>query len=98
MAGQVQSGSSMVNITANAAATNLKSSPGTLVSVTINKKGATGNTLTLYDDSGTGTTKPIATIDTTIQPGTFSYFGDFKNGLAYALASGTAADITISFS
>lgn len=98
MGGQVASANKMVNVTTNGNVTNLKSAPGTLVSVTINKKGASSNVLTLYDDAATGTSKPIATIDTTVQPGTLYYKGDFTNGLAYQLQTGTAADVTICFS
>jgi hypothetical protein len=98
MAGQPSSGFQYLHANANVAATNIKSSPGTLFTVNINSKGATANLLTLYDTSGTSTSVVIAVIDTTSQVGTLRFMLDFKSGLAYALAAGTAADITISYS
>ena len=77
------------------AAINLKASPAFLHAVSINSKGATSNILTLYDDAAGGTTNPIAVIDTTSIVGTLFYDIATANGLGYALAAGTAADITI---
>lgn len=74
--------------------TNLALVPVTLHSVTINTKGATANTLTLTDGAS-GTT--IAVIDTTTQVQTLLYGVQCKVGLTAALASGTAADVTIAF-
>jgi len=65
-----------------------------LSSVTINTKGATGNTLTIYDGvDATGAV--IAVIDTTSALGTFLFDILALTGLFAVLASGTAADITI---
>lgn len=65
-----------------------------LSSVTINTKGATGNTLTIYDGVDAGGTV-IAVIDTTSALGTFLYDLLAFTGLFAVLATGTAADITI---
>ena len=72
--------------------TAVKTGPGVLHTVTINTKGATANTLTLSDGSTT-----LAVIDTTAGVGTLTYDIQFQVGLTAALASGTAADVTISF-
>jgi hypothetical protein len=77
------------------AAVNLKASPAFLHAVSINSKGATSNILTLYDDALGGTTNPICVIDTTSLVTTLFFDIATVNGLGYALAAGTAADITI---
>jgi hypothetical protein len=74
----------------------VKAAPGTLLAVTINTKGATGNTLTLYDNT-TATGAVIAVIDTTVAPGSIPYDLAFATGLSYAMATGSAADITLTF-
>ena len=76
------------------ASTTLASAPVTLHSVSINTKGATSNTLTLNDGAG-GTT--IAVIDTTAGPSFYLFDVQCKSGLQAVIASGTAADVTISF-
>ena len=98
MSGQPITGRQYAHINALASATNIKSAPGSLFGVTINTKGASSNVLTLYDTSGTSTTTVIAVIDTTQNVGTLKFQLDFASGLAYALATGTAADVTISYS
>lgn len=60
--------------------------------VTINTKGATGNTLTLADAVGT-----IAVIDTTVTPTWWQFDIDTKGQLTATLATGTAADVTIAW-
>lgn len=76
--------------------TTLKSGAGQLCSITVNTKGATGNTITIYDNTaGSGTV--LAVIDTTVQPGTFFYDVAFATGLTVVVANGTAADFTVSF-
>lgn len=67
---------------------------GKLVGVTINKAGDT-NTLTLYDSASGTNANVIAVINTAV-----TEYRDFKgakltNGLAYACAGGTAADVTL---
>lgn len=68
-----------------------------LLRVTVNTKGAGGNTLTLYD--GDGASSPvIAIIDTTAAsfPLTLDYKLRLLHGILTAvLATGTAADVTI---
>ena len=75
----------------------IKSAVGVLHTVTINTKGATGNTLTLYDSLTHGTGNVIATIDTTAQIQTLVFDVAFLVGLSASLATGTAADVTISW-
>jgi hypothetical protein len=83
------------NLSANGTTT-VKSGAGLLHSLCINTKGATGNTATLYDNtSGSGT--KIATIDTTAQVQTLLYDVGFTTGLTIVLATGTSADITVSY-
>jgi hypothetical protein len=83
------------NLSANGTTT-IKSGEGVLHAIAINTKGATGNTATIYDNtSGSGT--KIATIDTTSQIQTLLYDINFTTGLTVVLASGTAADITVSY-
>jgi hypothetical protein len=63
-----------------------------LHTVAINTKGAAANTLTLADASGT-----IAVIDTTAGPSWWLYDLDTKGQLTATLATGTAADVTITW-
>jgi hypothetical protein len=74
----------------------LKSGAGVLASVTINTKGATANVLTLYDSLTHGTGTTLAVIDTTSAVTTLLYNVAFSTGLSASLATGTAADVTIS--
>jgi hypothetical protein len=96
MAGQPITGAGYKHISANGSGV-LKSAPGSLFSVTINTKGAASNVLTLYDNTAASGTV-LAVIDTTSQITVLDYYLDFAVGLSYALATGTAADVTISFS
>ena len=74
----------------------VKSGAGWLHTITINTKGATGNTATVYDNtSGSGTV--IAVIDTTAQIQTLLFDALFTTGLTVVTASGTAADLTVSY-
>jgi hypothetical protein len=86
--GALQSGhaSAFRNIT-------LKSGACWLHSVCINTKSATGNTLTLDDNTAAPGTI-LAVIDTTAQVQTLLYGLTFTTGLT---AAGTAADVTITF-
>jgi hypothetical protein len=86
-------GQTLTHITTNAS-TQVKTGAGTLVSVTINKKGATANTATLYDSAACSGTA-IAVIDTTDRIGTLTYTGAFAAGLCVLTATGTAPDLTI---
>ncbi len=80
---------------ANIGATVVKASPGMLLFVVINTKGATGNTLTVYDAADGSTSNVVAVIDTTSALGAISYNLSLTNGLTYAMATGSAADVTI---
>lgn len=83
------------NLAANAS-TIVKTGSSVLHTVTINKKGATGNTLTLYDGvDNTGVL--LATIDTTANVGYLEYDIACKVGIFAVVATGTAADLTLSF-
>ena len=68
--------------------------PVLLHGVTINTKGASSNVLTLYDGDGATV---IAVIDTTQNVGFLKFRAQTKSGLQFKLATGTAADVTITF-
>jgi hypothetical protein len=89
--GALQSGHINSNTT-----TTLKSAAGLLHSICINTKGVTGNIATVYDNTaGSGTV--LAVIDTTAQVQTLLYDIQFSIGLTIVTATGTAADLTVSF-
>lgn len=92
---QVAGNNQFSHIAANGTNT-LISRNGVLHSVSINTKGATANTLTLYDNT-TGSGTIIAVIDTTSTIATLFYDLQFYNGLTAVTAAGTAADITITW-
>ncbi len=74
--------------------------PGAILgSVVINKLGATGNTLTIYDDTSAVTANIIAVIDTTRSGigGGLDYNVVMSRGIFMVMATGTAADITITY-
>jgi hypothetical protein len=74
----------------------VKAAPGFLHTLTINVKGATGNTITLYDNtSGSGTV--VAVIDPTQNLVTLAFDVNFMTGLTVVIATGTAPDITLSW-
>ncbi len=76
--------------------TTVKSGSGYLHSLTINTKGATANTATLYDNtSGSGTV--IAVVDLTSNIQTLLFDIGFTTGLTVVIAGGTSGDITISY-
>jgi len=84
------------NLTANGT-TVCRTGGGILHSVTLNDAGASANVLTLYDNTaGSGTT--IATIDTTEAKACFIFDAGFDTGLTAVLATGTAANVTITYS
>lgn len=84
------------NLTSNALTNAIKSGPGVLHSVTINKKGASSNLLVLYD-SLTASGTPFATIDTTLGQATLIYDAAFNTGLSTNMITGTAADVTLTY-
>lgn len=86
---------SVLNLAANAT-TLVKTGEGVLRSITINTKGATANTIKIYDGlTAAGTL--LATIDSTASIGTLTFDAKFSTGLCIVIATGTAADITVSY-
>jgi hypothetical protein len=83
------------NLTSNGT-TVIKSGKGILGVVTLNRAGASSNTLTLYDNTA-GSGDKIATIDTTAGIGSLAYDVPFNNGLTAVLATGSAPDVTIMY-
>lgn len=80
-----------------AGTTVVKAAVGILNRIVINTKGASANTLTVYDNTaGSGTV--IAVIDTTSVVGDITYDLTFKTGLTVVSATGTGADITVVWS
>lgn len=75
----------------------MKSQAGILRRIVINTKGATGNTLTIYDNTSASGTK-IGTIDTTVSPGAINFECNFSTGLTVVTATGTCADVTVVYS
>ena len=65
--------------------------------VTVNTKGLAGNTLTVAQLFPDDTTDTIAVIDTTVGIGGLDYGQLLIAGLRLTLATGTAADVTISW-
>ena len=76
--------------------TTIKSGAGWLHTITINIKGESGNTVTVYDNT-TSSGTVIAVIDPTQNLVTLSFDVAFQTGLTLVLASGTAPDITVSY-
>jgi hypothetical protein len=77
--------------------TTIKSGGGLLHTITINAPGPGGNTLTVYDNTaGSGTV--IAALSTNVgYPVTLLYDLQFTTGLTVVLATGQAADVTITW-
>lgn len=88
-------GYSFLNLAANATTT-VKTGAGFLHTMTINTKGATANTVTVYDNTAASGTK-IGTFDTTLGQQTFVFDIAFSTGLTAIIATGTAADITFTY-
>lgn len=82
------------NVAAGTATTTVKSAPGILVAIVINTKGASSNTLTVYDNTAGSGTK-IATIDTVNVTGAIRFDVAFRTGLTLVSATGTGADYTV---
>lgn len=90
---QVYVSDSYLNVAAGTATTAVKVGAGTLVRIVINTKGASSNTLTVYDSlAGSGT--KIATIDTTTAVVALEFGVAFGIGLTIVSATGTGADYT----
>ncbi|HJP81447.1 MAG TPA: hypothetical protein VJ841_03585 [Candidatus Saccharimonadales bacterium] len=77
------------------ATTIIKGGSGFLHALAINTKGATGNTVTLYDNTA-GSGAVIGVIDTTTGDGKL-YDITFTTGLTAVVAGGTSADLTVSY-
>jgi hypothetical protein len=92
---QVYQSHSYQNVNANGTTT-IKSGAGTLVRILWNKKGASSNLCTIYDNTSAAGTV-IASIDTTsVIPGTSEQCDlAFATGLTIVLATGTAPDLTL---
>lgn len=93
----MQNAAHYTNVAAGTATTVIKASAGRLYGINVNTKGATGNTLTVYDNSAGSGTK-IATIDTTSAVGGILVFPEgfnFYTGLTCVSATGTGADYTV---
>lgn len=74
----------------------VKGTGGVLHGVTINTKGAAANTLTLFDNTACSGTV-IGVIDTTGASTSLSYDLQFNVGLCATVATGTAANLTITY-
>ncbi len=84
-----------VNITTKTT-TLIRTGLSLLHTVTINTKGAASNTLAIYDGiDATGTL--LATIDTTVTYGTLIYDIGCITGICVVSATGTQADITVTY-
>ncbi len=83
-----------LNVASGTATTTVKSGRGILVAIVINTKGASSNTLTVYDNTAGSGTK-IATIDTVNVTGTIRFEVGFSTGLTLVSAAGTGADYTV---
>lgn len=79
--------------------TTVKSGAGHLKAITVGTKGASSNTMTVYDNTA-GSGDIIAVIDTTggSAEQTFHFDCEFTNGLTIVTATGTAAKATIIYS
>jgi hypothetical protein len=84
------------HISANTTSVLKSGMAGVLGNVSINTKGASSNTLTLYDNT-TSSGTIIAVIDTTSVVGTLNFGCRFNKGLVAVMGTGTAADVTITF-
>lgn len=85
------------NLAANGT-TVIRTGRGILHTITINDAGASSNTCTVYDGTSAAGTV-IATIDTvtTLFPTTLTFDAEFATGLTVVLATGTAANITVTW-
>lgn len=74
-----------------------QSSVGVLHSISINTKGASSNTCNVYNDVSAVAGNLIANIDTTTGVNTLFYDVICQNGITVVLATGTSADITVTW-
>lgn len=87
-------GFSAKNVAPGTATTTVQTGPTCFRSVTINTKGASANTLTIYDGTAATGIK-IATIDTTAAQVTLTYNVQCLTSLTCVSATGTGADYTV---
>lgn len=90
--GDIESSPAFYNVTTNETKT-LKTGPGRLHRVVVNKKGTSSGEIKLYD-STTGSGTVIALVDSLNLSGTFEYNVDFSNGLTYVTVA-APGDITV---
>ncbi len=83
-------------VAAGTATTTVKTGVGILHSITFNTKGASSNTLTVYDNTAASGTV-MAVIDTTDKVTTLFYDIPFLTGLTVISATGTGADFTVQY-
>jgi len=76
------------------ATTVVKVGRGTLFSITINTRGTTSNTATVYDNVA-ASGNVIAIIDTTASIGTLIYNVHVETGITVVTATGGAPDLTV---
>lgn len=74
--------------------TQVKSATGYLMGISVNKAGASANTITLYDNTSCATTI-IGVIDGTIAGNVDLHGLKFATGLCITTATGTAPDLTV---
>jgi len=74
-----------------------QSSQAVLHTISINTKGAASNTISVYNDVTAVAANLIAVIDSTSAVQSLFYDAICNNGLTVVLATGTAADITVSW-
>lgn len=91
----IEQGYTYTNLAANAT-TVIRSGKGILHSITVNKAGASSNVCTVYDNTAASGTK-IATIDTVNATPNLIYDVQFNTGLTVVIGTGTAADVTVSW-
>jgi hypothetical protein len=81
------------HITTNTTTT-VKKGSGILHAIVINTKGASANTVTIYDNT-TNASPVIAVFDSTTAVGTILFDVRFGTGLTIVTATGTAPDMTV---
>ena len=91
----IEQGYTYTNLAANAT-TVIRTGKGKLHSITINTAGASANVCTVYDNTAASGSK-IATINTVAAAPNLLYDVQFNTGLTVVIGTGTAADVTVSW-
>jgi Tfp pilus tip-associated adhesin PilY1 len=81
------------HITTNTTTT-VKKGSGVLHAIVINTKGASANTVTIYDNTS-ASSPVIAVLDSTSAVGSLNFDAYFSTGLTIVTATGTAPDMTV---